>query len=207
MAELVVPTVEDAERIAAVDQRASQALHGASEESAAGRGALVRAARSSIPAADMRLAVDAGRRRGRLRRRQRARGRHARGLVDLRARPARRGAGAALRLGAAAGSERAGVGWQDPVLRRRATTAHFAASLGDRRYARHPLVLRDGTMRSRASSSCRSGRRASPSGHSRSATREAVYAAHDEAFADHWGYTPMSVRGVGLQNLARRTRT
>lgn len=202
MPELVVPTVADAGRIAAVINTRSLALGGATEESADGVARWFVDA-TLAPEADMRLAVDAtGVAEG-----------YAdvsgpeddtpRAWVDLRAQADRP---EALRLLFAwaqeRGAERAGkdgkiqffVDERDEELRSLLADAGYAVVRSSYEMERtlegalEPPAWPEGIV-------------VRPFG---VGDAEAVHAAQDEAFADHWGYTPLSFERWRAHNLPER---
>jgi mycothiol synthase len=197
--ELVVPTAADAARIAAVINARSSALHGVTEESAEGVARWF-ALPTLDPAADMRLAVGA----------EEAEGYADVGVpdgggpkawVDLRVLPGR---GDALRLlfawTEARGAERAGPGGviqyfaaePDGDLRAVLAEAGYRVVRSSFEMERvfegevEPAAWPDGLVP-----------KPFEEHHA-----EAVHAAQEEAFADHWGFEPGSFESWRAYNLA-----
>ena len=205
MTELLVPTAADAGRIAAVINVRSLSLDGETEESA---DSVARwfADASLVPETDMRLAVDAaGAGEGYADVTGPEDGTPV-AWVDLRVLPLHPEARALLfawaenrareRLGAG-GKTQFFVDERDEALRARLDEAGYAV-------VRSSYVMKcalEGDLRAPVW----------PAGLVRRpfAARDAgeVHAAHEEAFADHWGYTPGSFERWRAHNLAERDDT
>ena len=179
------------------------ALGGATEESAAGVARWF-AMPLLDPAQDMRLAVDDARRRGRLRGRVRAGGRHPEGLD----RPAgaerqRRRAGAALRVGPGTWGRARRPGRQAPVLRRRARRGASRAAHRCRLRASCDPPTRWNARSAGDLDAARLAGRSSRSVRSPSATQRPSMPPPTRHSADHWGYVPTTFEAWRAQNLGR----
>ena len=190
MPELVVPTVEDAARIAAADQRARGRSRWRLGGVRRGRGSAGSSCRSSIPPRTCGSRSTTTESVG-LRGRQRPGGRHARrrGSTCGRSPAAARRWSSSSRGRRSARPSGSGRGGRIQFFADERDDDCSGELLEAARIHASSARRTRWSDRSRASSTQPVvARRASPSGRSMSVTREAVYAAHDEAFADHWGY-------------------
>jgi len=203
VSELVVPTVADAGRIAAVINARSLALGGETEESADGVARWF-AMPSLDPDADMRLAVSAagaaegygdvsGPEDG-----------TPRAWIDLRVLPrCPEALGLLLSWAQERGAERVGAGGKLQIFADERDGA-LRACLDEVGYT----VVRSSYEMERALDdgleppAWPAGIEARPFDER---DAEAVHAAHDEAFADHWGYTPSSYEGWRAFHLGPAT--
>ena len=205
MPELVVPTAADAGRIAAVINERSLALGGATEESASGVARWF-AMPSLDPEADMRLAVSAA---GRVEGYVDVAGPEdgtPTAWIDLRVLPGNVEAlGLLFAWAQERGAERVGPGGKlqifaderDGALRERLAQAGYVV-------VRSSYGMERGLDGDLEPPAWPAGIEARPFDER---DARAVHVAHDEAFADHWGYTPSSFESWRAFNLGPAAET